>query len=243
MAMATLAVLDAAANRVVEARAGFDAVGCARFDDTSVPALLWIMSGHLDLALARAAWAAGEARVAQEHENSARCRARCAPGTRPFDRDEHAMTPAWLGLNAQLARLNLECALARHVTHPARREAAACEKDAGASTADMLVVSLDERWFEPPRGERVSLADKPLLARVLRGLVQQRMLAPGVPLSIDELQKIGWPGEKMSSGSAAKRIYTTIWRLRQLGIVGLREEEGKYLLASNVALRVFDAQR
>jgi pSer/pThr/pTyr-binding forkhead associated (FHA) protein len=98
-----------------------------------------------------------------------------------------------------------------------------------------LEVGADTLWFRPPEGAPVNLGRRGALRRVLVRLLQQRYRAPGVPLGPTELIAAGWPGERMTHESALARLYTTVQRLRLLGLKDLlvTREEG-YLLDSSV---------
>jgi hypothetical protein len=98
------------------------------------------------------------------------------------------------------------------------------------------VVGAGARWLRAPGGERVSLARSGAMRRVLDALVESRLRAPGAPWTADALFAIGWPGERARHESSLLRVYTTIRRLRRLGLEGalLTRDDG-YLLDPHAA--------
>jgi predicted ATPase len=238
LALAALAALDASTGRVEEARAGFAAAELRTFHWVQVPAIFWVMRGHLDLALARAALAAGD--PAAEHEMSARRRATCAPGTVESSRHETAEAPApvWLGLDVRIAQKSLQQALARHDEEPRTPPRAARLRDEDRAPAT-LALSRIGNWLRWRGGERVSAPGK--LCRVLRILAVHQQRAPGAPLPIDDLIALGWPGEKMHLEAGTKRVYTAIWHLRRLGLKdAIFRVDGGYLLDPAIRVELVD---
>lgn len=74
------------------------------------------------------------------------------------------------------------------------------------------------RGFRVEGGAVVDLTRRRALRGVLHGLVEQHLAARGEPLSLDAVLEAGWPGERMSFESGARRVYVTINRLRKLGL-------------------------
>lgn len=71
--------------------------------------------------------------------------------------------------------------------------------------------------------------------RILRALAVARTQRPGVATSTLEMIEAGWPGEKMQHGAATMRVYTTIRRLRGLGLAdALVTREDGYLIDREV---------
>ncbi len=90
-----------------------------------------------------------------------------------------------------------------------------------------LRVGPDARWFELDDEPRVDLARSGPIRTMLLALVGDALtLAP--PRSMEALFQAGWPGERVSPGSAANRVYATLARLRALGLrsVVLRQRDG-----------------
>jgi excisionase family DNA binding protein len=97
---------------------------------------------------------------------------------------------------------------------------------------DTLVVARDGRWFEL-RGNRVDLARRPVLSRVLACLTR----TPGVVLERDDLFASGWPGERALAGSRGQRVRSAIAALRELGLRGVVVNEGAgYAIRRDVRL-------
>jgi predicted ATPase len=101
-----------------------------------------------------------------------------------------------------------------------------------------LSVLEDGRCFRLDDGPTVDLTRRRALRAVLAGLVAQHRRAPGEPLGVDDVLEAGWPGERMSPESGARRVYVTINRLRNLGLGDLLLTTGDgYMLAPHVALK------
>lgn len=85
--------------------------------------------------------------------------------------------------------------------------------------------------FEPPGGSPIDIGRRRTLVRIFRALVLARRDRPGAGLSLEELQAVGWPGERMSPVSGANRVYVAIATLRANGMrdLLLKREVG-YLL-------------
>jgi predicted ATPase len=99
-----------------------------------------------------------------------------------------------------------------------------------------LVLARDARWFAVDGGARVDLGRRGALRRILLRLAELRLSSPGVALPLAAVSAAGWPGERMLGESAADRVYTTVQRLRRLGLeeVLLTRDDG-YLLDPRVA--------
>jgi hypothetical protein len=65
-----------------------------------------------------------------------------------------------------------------------------------------------------------------------------RQASPGKALSVSDLFAAGWPGERVGHEAAVQRVYTSIRRLRSLGLgeMLVRRDDG-YLLADGVTIR------
>lgn len=187
-------------------------------------AVLDVRLGHLDLARARAARSAGDARGAEAHLGAARARLEAGR------RDEGGGFDRILGVRI------LEAALS------AIDGATSATAEGAGPSSGVLVISADGLWIEPPRGERTAVTGK--LGHLLRALAEHWQAAPGVPLSVEALLESGWPGEKMRHDAGVKRVYTAIWTLRRLGLkdVVLRTGGG-YLLDPSAALAIAGSRR
>jgi hypothetical protein len=81
-------------------------------------------------------------------------------------------------------------------------------------------------WFERAGGGRVSLAGRPVVARVLAALA-----AAPEGVDVDGLLAAGWPGERTLGGSGAARVYDVVRTLRKLGLGdAIVREGGRYRL-------------
>ncbi|MBI5535776.1 MAG: FHA domain-containing protein [Deltaproteobacteria bacterium] len=102
---------------------------------------------------------------------------------------------------------------------------------AGVRDAPALRVADDASWFQPGDGDRVNIGRRGALMRVLSRLVEVRLQSPGSGLSMDAIISAGWPGEKMQYEAATARVYTTVQRLRTLGLQPiLQTHDGGYRL-------------
>ena len=101
-----------------------------------------------------------------------------------------------------------------------------------------LVVGSDRCSFEVVPGLQIDLQRRGPLRRVLLALVEQRARRPGVPLSVEAVAAAGWPGERIQHKSAVARVYTTVNRLRALGLgKGLVTRDDGYLLDPSLVVR------
>lgn len=98
-----------------------------------------------------------------------------------------------------------------------------------------LEVGPEARWFRRDDDEVVQLGRRAALRLILDALTERR-LAPTVRgLALEEVFAAGWPGEKARADSAAARVYTSVQRLRALGLEGvlLLRDDG-YVLSPDV---------
>lgn len=101
-----------------------------------------------------------------------------------------------------------------------------------------LVVWGEGEAFEPPSGERVPLPAGSPLRRVLSQLVTARLEAPGEAVSIDEVIRAGWPGERMRADAGLNRAYVALAALRKRGLRDLLvSTAGGYALSQAVVVR------
>ena len=102
---------------------------------------------------------------------------------------------------------------------------------------DSLVFGAGARWFRDPESHWRDFRRRRPLRRLLLALIERRMMAPGVGLSMEELLSAAWPDERIQPASAANRLYVALATLRKQGLkrVLLTEEEG-YLLDPKVKL-------
>ena len=131
---------------------------------------------------------------------------------------------------APFAEESEDVAFALRLLEPRSAPAAPAVKN-----TDALHVGPSGTWFRPPHGASIDLGKRRSLRLVLCALVQHRNDAPGQPLSVESLVKLGWPGERMQSKSGAMRAYTSITRLRKLGLSEVLVSRGTgYLLDPRV---------
>ncbi len=76
-----------------------------------------------------------------------------------------------------------------------------------------------ERASSPRARRRRSISRAaPRSRRILFALATLRVEAPGEPLSMDEVVRAGWPGERIGSEAAANRVRVALATLRKLGL-------------------------
>jgi hypothetical protein len=94
-----------------------------------------------------------------------------------------------------------------------------------------LAIGPDARWMQRDDGDVVNLGRRGALRLLLEKLVAIRLDAPGRALSTDAMFEAGWPGERIAAESAQARVYTSVQRLRALGLEGILITQGDgYLL-------------
>ncbi len=106
---------------------------------------------------------------------------------------------------------------------PTRRPAVAamlrCIVDATmAEGPPTLEVGLDGAWVAVDGGPPIQMTRRPVLQRLLKGLVDGHGADPEAALTTDELFAYGWPGETIDVGSARNRTRVALARLRKLGL-------------------------
>lgn len=131
----------------------------------------------------------------------------------------------------------VECGDATLLLRKVARAAVASASDVPPSSA--FVVGPEGRSLRAPGAEPVNLGRRGALRRVLLALAETRLSSPGAALSVDTLLEAGWPGEKMGYEAGVARVYTTIQRLRGLGLqaILLTRDDG-YLLDASVDVRI-----
>jgi predicted ATPase len=253
MVLGALAALEAREDGLESARSVLNhATECVEASEAERPrAALSLWRGHLELALAREAYAEGD---------ESRGAMLSAAASKRLD---HAGAPKGGegrgGVDVRLAYRALAQAL--RTAAPETSPAALSERPAGPASkpryhrqdggsapapslgpppdapADALIVCAHGRWFRAPRGEVVSVARWRPLQRILERLAERREIAPGEPLGVETLVAAGWPGERVLPKAGATRVYTAIASLRRLGLKDMltRDERG-YLLRAEVGI-------
>jgi len=85
----------------------------------------------------------------------------------------------------------------------------------------------------------IDLRTRVSLRRIVLALAEQHRVAPGRPISCDDVFAVGWPDERVSPRAAGARVYTAMYTLRRMGLRGIlvRRAEG-YLLEPAVRVEV-----
>lgn len=81
-----------------------------------------------------------------------------------------------------------------------------------------LLIALDGSWIQPPSLQRVELAKKPLLRKLVARLAEVRRARPGERVTVDELIGAGWGDERIRYDSAKNRLHVALNALRNLGL-------------------------
>ncbi len=104
-----------------------------------------------------------------------------------------------------------------------------------------VVVEPKGAWFDLGAG-RVELGRRSALRNLLCALVRQHSAVPGGPLTLDELFRVGWPGEKAPGHAARNRTKVALTALRNMGLRDvLQTHEGGYRLAPTVGVSIATA--
>jgi hypothetical protein len=115
---------------------------------------------------------------------------------------------------------------------------ARADRAASSASQRSLVVSDDARWFRRDGGDIVNLGRRGALLLLLLALVERRLSAPGTALDVDAMFAAGWPDERIARESATARVYTSVQRLRGLGVGDLLVTRGDgYLLDPEADVR------
>ncbi len=88
-------------------------------------------------------------------------------------------------------------------------------------------------------GSVLDLSRRGALWRLADRIATQHLLAPGVALTLEDLQQAGWPDERVLEQAARARVYVAISTLRKLGMdsVLVRRSDG-YLLDAETRVTV-----
>ena len=100
-----------------------------------------------------------------------------------------------------------------------------------------IVIANEGRGLTLPSGDTHDLVRHGPVRRVLWALALARRDRPGVATSTLDVVAAGWPGEKMKHDAANLRVYTTVRRLRGLGLSeALVTRDDGYLLDPSVPI-------
>ena len=251
-----LATLEATEGCMESARAALHrATECLRASSSATGieerylAAVEIDRGHLELALAREAARAGDESRSTMYLNAVKQRLAEAIGT------ADAFTTARTGLAHRSADVRMAARALRRALESSERGgggvAEATRLRAGEVSGDRasgpgpqldmppdaLLVCARGRWFRAPHGEHIAISRWQALQNLVVKLAERRELAPGEPLSVDELIAAGWPGERIMAKAGATRVYTALSTLRRLGLREvLARRDGGYMLSPAVPL-------
>jgi len=99
-------------------------------------------------------------------------------------------------------------------------------------------VADDGTWFQLVDGRTVELAHRPVLARVLGELAAAAAAAPPRTATVTDLLQAGWSVDSAVGTSGELRVYTSILRLRKLGLRdAIVAVPGGYRLEAEVVVR------
>ncbi len=109
------------------------------------------------------------------------------------------------------------------------------------SAAGGLCVARDGSAFVRPDGEHVDLSSRHALQLIMAELARLRSTGDKHGVSVDDLQTVGWPGEKLTQSAGSSRVYTAIRTLRSMGLDGiLLTGHNGYLLDLDVPFEWLD---
>ena len=91
-------------------------------------------------------------------------------------------------------------------------------EDARPPATALAIFEEGARFVAPGAPSAVDLSRRAPLRRILFALATLRVEAPGEPLSMDEVVRAGWPGERIGSEAAANRVRVALATLRKLGL-------------------------
>jgi tetratricopeptide (TPR) repeat protein len=113
-----------------------------------------------------------------------------------------------------------------------------------APSTSSVVFAADASWFRVGTQEAVNLGKRKALKSLLLELVNARQRKPGAGLTVAELIRAGWPGERMLPHAGSERVYAAVATLRRLGLRNVLEqhEDGYRISASVRALWASDRQ-
>lgn len=86
---------------------------------------------------------------------------------------------------------------------------------------EALLVGERGLWFQPPRGEKVTLEKRKPLRLIVERLLWLRLESAGTALAWDGLLQAGWPDEKVIASAGAHRVRVAVSTLRKLGLRGV----------------------
>jgi predicted ATPase len=216
------------------------------------------MSGFSTLSAAQSCLAIAHA----VRGNFAEARKRLDGGAPDRPNGLHALAAAAVGLlEARHSREGGELAQAERLERRARArldEEAALSDSAGSNRVQRLslrrtiaqwhdapapttgpVLELDEqaRWFAFDGGERVDLSRRGSMRRLLLHLARTHLDAPGTRSTTFELLDAGWPDDTVSVEAGTNRVYTTMSRLRGLGLEeAIRTDDEGYFVNEPVVV-------
>jgi len=194
-ARADLGHTQAAAETLTRAESMLESVG-----EPNCVAAVRVLRAHLHLAHARDQAAAGDSQRAQEERRLAQS---CL------------LSPEVVDATNRLD--DVRCAL-RIFGAALARDSVKRTPDA-ATAGSKLTVGPAGRWFRVGNWERTELPSRRALRRLLIVLAEQRLEAPGKPVSVEALLHALYPGERFAvARSGALRIRQSVSRLRALGL-------------------------
>ncbi|MEM9075230.1 MAG: tetratricopeptide repeat protein, partial [Myxococcota bacterium] len=92
-------------------------------------------------------------------------------------------------------------------------------------------IAADASFFLTPEQERIDLSRRHVFRRLLAALLQARLSSPGETLTLEDLLRAGWPGQRVMQAAARNRLHVALSGLRKLGLDPLLQKRRQgYLL-------------
>lgn len=110
-----------------------------------------------------------------------------------------------------------------------------------APVARPTLIGRDGGWFELPGKDRADLRRRVAIRKILAALIRRREERPNEGLTAHQLFEAGWPGVEIQQESAIRRVYISIWTLRDFGLADLilNRSDG-YLLDPDAPIEIVE---
>jgi len=147
----------------------------------------------------------------------------------------HALHRAVVAVRSQSANaVESACALLEHEAGPSGTHVLSARRWlraalASSSRTRTLMLGPHVAWFALSGEPRVDIARRGTLRRIVDALAREHARRPGRALSVDQLLRAAWPGERVLPEAGAGRVYVAIASLRRLGLTQIQTRDRGYL--------------